>query len=128
MNEQAAFSKKILVIDDDPGITKMISERLKANGYGVLTSTDASEGLEMAFTEAPDLIILDVMMPIINGYNFCRLLKAEKKLKNIPVLMVTGRTEEADKEIGKEVGADAYITKPFEMGDLLGQIKSFLRE
>jgi len=119
--------KKILVIDDDPVIVKMFEGRLKANGYDVLISTDAADGLERAFTQSPDLILLDVMMPVINGYNFCRLVKTEPKYKHIPIIMVTSRVEESDKAIGQEVGADAYVTKPFQMDDVISHIQKLLK-
>ncbi len=128
MTEPSGHKRKILVIDDDPVILKMLSERLKANGYDVHQASEAAVGLDMVFHADHDLIILDVMMPIINGYNFCRLVKTQEKLRSIPIIMVTGRSEETDKEIGEEVGADAYITKPFQMEDILTTIKNFLQK
>ncbi|HQP11075.1 MAG TPA: response regulator, partial [Candidatus Omnitrophota bacterium] len=83
--------KKILVVDDDATITVLLKKYLEKNGYEVAAMNEASEGLEYAMTRKPDLVILDVMMPIINGFNFCRLLKAEEDCKNIPVVMLTSR-------------------------------------
>lgn len=120
-------SKKILVIDDDLTLVKMLENRLQANNYEVLTSTDAAQGLELAIKKIPDLIILDVMMPIINGYNLCRLLKTERGYKNIPIIMLTSRSQEEDRKIGREVGADVYIVKPFKMEALLADIRSLLK-
>ena len=120
--------KRILVVDDDPLTVKILNERLKANNYDVVTAVDAAEGLQLAMSAQPHVIILDVMMPVINGYNFCRLLKSQDKFKRIPIIMVTSRAEEEDKAIGEEVGADAYITKPFKMEDILSHVKSFLKE
>jgi len=126
MADKKTTKAKILVVDDDPGIDKLLETRLTANGYDVLVANDASVGLEMAVKKSPDLIILDVMMPIINGYNICRLLKKEEKLTT-PIIMVTGRTTEEDKEIGKGVGADAYLTKPVNTELLLSTIKDLLK-
>ena len=119
-------SKRILVIDDDPTLTKLTESRLKASGYDVTVSNDAPKGLERAMKESPDLIILDVMMPIVNGYNFCRLLKSEEDHKRIPIIFLTSRAGDDDKKIGEEVGANAYITKPFKMEDLLETVQRLL--
>ena len=121
------LGKKILVVDDDPVGVKVIEARLKANGYNVITSTDAPQGLEMALTINPDLIVLDVMMPIVNGYNLCRLLKSEDTHKGIPIILLTSRTDEKDIAIGQEVGADAYLAKPVHMEDLLKKIVELMR-
>ena len=126
MDEGRRINKKILVIDDDHVVTKMVESRLKANGYEAIVSNDAALGLEIAIKRTPDLIILDVMMPIINGYNMCSLLRAEEKSKKIPIIMLTSRAEERDKAIGQAVGANAYITKPFNMEDLLKKIEELL--
>lgn len=121
------MTKKILVVDDDPIVSKMLGKRLEANGFEALVAQEATVGLEMAIKQLPDLIILDVMMPIINGYNFCRLLKTQNLQKEIPIIMLTGRSEEEDKMIGKEVGADAYFVKPPEMEVVLAKIKELLK-
>jgi len=125
MNEKTS-QKRILVVDDEPSLIKLMETRLRASGYDVLTSVEAPEGLEKAMTEKPDLIILDVMMPIVNGYNFCRLLKASPENKDIPIIFLTSRTGEEDKKIGEEVGANAYLTKPFKIDELLSTIKGFV--
>ena len=119
--------KRILVVDDDPVIVRMLESKLQSNGYEVITSQEATNGLEIAIKEFPDLIILDVMMPIVNGYNFCRLLKSQEKHKDIPIMMLTSRSEAEDRRIGKEVGADAYVLKPFNIDELLGTVRSLLR-
>ena len=121
------LAKQILVIDDDPTLTKMVESRLNANGYAAVTSNDAAVGLEKAMKQIPDLVILDVMMPIINGYNMCTLLKSEQKTRNIPIIMLTSRSEDQDKAIGKEVGVDAYLTKPFKMEELLKTVEDLLK-
>ena len=119
--------KRILVIDDDPSLIKLVGARLTANGYDVLATNDAPSGLEKALKEKPDLIILDVMMPIVNGYNFCRLLKSQEGQKDIPVILLTSRADEKDKKIGEEVGANAYVTKPFNTEELLAIIKDMVK-
>ncbi len=115
--------KKILVVDDDATITVLLKKYLEKNGYEVAAMNEASEGLEYAMTRKPDLVILDVMMPIINGFNFCRLLKAEEDCKNIPVVMLTSRNKLKDIEIGLEMGAEAYLIKPLNVEELLKTIK-----
>ena len=118
--------KTILVIDDDPAQIKILEKKLPENGYVVLTATKAAEGLQQAMDKYPDLIILDVMMPIINGYNLCQLLKNDRKHKTIPIIMLTSRDSEKDKQIGQDVGADAYLVKPLDMPLLLEKIKAFI--
>lgn len=122
------MAKQILVIDDDPVLVKMVQTRLMANGYDVLAANDAALGLETALKKLPDLIILDVMMPIINGYNMCTILKTNEKSKKIPIIMLTARAEEKDKAIGREVGVDAYMTKPFKMEELINQIEALSKK
>jgi len=118
--------KTILVIDDDVIHIKILEKKLPENGYAILTATKAAEGLQLAMTKYPDLIILDVMMPIINGYNLCQLLKNDPKHKHIPIIMLTSRTSEKDKQIGQAVGADIYLMKPLDMIILLERIKDLL--
>ena len=115
--------KKILVVDDDPTLTALVGKFLEKNGYEVTTVTEAVDGLEHAMKKDPDLIILDVMMPIINGFNFCRLLKQEKDKENIPILLLTARNQIKDIEIGLEMGAEAYLVKPLNTAELLKTIK-----
>lgn len=118
--------KKILIVDDETELLKAISIRLKASGYEVLTAQDGQEGLEKARNSNPDLIILDVLMPRLDGYEVCRLLKFDEKHSLIPVIMLTAKTQEVDKAMGKKVGANDYLTKPFETQDLIDKIKKYL--
>ena len=99
---------------------------MKARGYEVLEGYDGEEGLKLAKEQSPDLIILDVMMPKINGYKIARLLKYDSKYKHIPIIMVTARGQETDKLIGEETGADEYITKPFEFEEVLDCVSKYL--
>ena len=120
--------KRILIVDDESSMVEMVKMRLEANNYEVLAAYDGQSGLETAKKEKPDLIILDLMLPRIDGYKVCRMLKFDEKYKMIPIIMFTARAQETDKKTGEEVGADAYITKPFEAQILLGKIKELLGE
>ncbi len=118
--------KKILIVDDEPDVVKLVSARLQSAGYEVISAYDGDEGLAKARQEKPDLIILDLMLPQINGYEICRLLKFDIKYKHIPIVIFTARAQDSDKHMGKEVGADAYIIKPFEPKVLMDKIKELL--
>ncbi|MBF0521998.1 MAG: response regulator [Candidatus Omnitrophica bacterium] len=120
--------KVILVVDDDILSVKLLRSHLSDNGYRVMSSTDAADGLQMAVDERPDLIVLDVMMPIINGYNFCQLLKSQEEYKAIPIIFMTSRDLKEDKEIGKKMGADAYLTKPVVPEELIAAVSKLLNK
>jgi DNA-binding response OmpR family regulator len=122
------MAKKILIVDDEPKIVMMVKNRLEASGYEVLTASDGQEGLDKARSQKPDLIILDVMLPKIDGYKVCRMLKFDEAYKKISIIMFTARAQKEDEQLGKDVGADAYITKPFVAADLLAKIKELLKE
>ncbi len=124
--EKKGNAHKILLIDDDTMFISLVKNRLKSNGYEVVTASEAPAGLEIAMKGSPDLIILDVMMPIINGYNICRLLKSEADCKDIPIILLTARSAEDDQKIGQEVGADAYLFKPLDTNALLNKIRELL--
>lgn len=119
--------RKILVVDDEVQLVEMLKIRLKANGYETLTAYDGREALEKTRKQNPDLIILDLMLPKIDGYKVCRTLKFNKKYKTIPIILFTAKVQELDKKMGSYVGGDAYITKPFESQVLLSKIKELLR-
>jgi DNA-binding response OmpR family regulator len=120
--------KKILVVDDETELLKALSIRLNTSGYEVITASDGQEGLEKAKSLNPDLIVLDILMPKMDGYEVCRMLKFDEKYKSIPVIMLTAKAQDIDKAMGKKVGADDYITKPFETQDLVDKIKKYLGE
>jgi len=120
-------TKRILVVDDETELVKAIEIRLKAAEYEVLTAYDGQEGLDKAKKEKPNLIILDLMLPKMDGYKVCGLLKADTRYNKIPIIMFTARAQESDKQMGKEVGADAYITKPFDAKVLLAKISNLLK-
>jgi DNA-binding response OmpR family regulator len=124
--EAKKTSPKILVIDDDPMIVKLLQTLLVSNGFEVQSSLDAPEGLEIAIKGSPELIILDVMMPLINGFNICRLMKTQESCKGIPIIILTSRATENDRRIAEEVGADAYVAKPFKAQELLDKIRSLI--
>ncbi|HPW45708.1 MAG TPA: response regulator [bacterium] len=120
--------KKILIIDDEVDLVETIKFRLESQGYQVETAYDGQEGLNKAKTIQPDLIILDVMMPKLDDYQVCRLLKFDVKFMHIKVLMLTARGQECDKNIGDDVRADAYMTKPFDGKVLLDKIAAMLKK
>lgn len=123
----SAQKQKILLVDDEKDLVELLSIRLEEAGFEVITSLDGHEGLEKAKREKPDLIILDIMMPKMDGYQFCRLLKFDRQFEKIPILMLTARTQEQDRKTGLTVGADAYITKPYSLPELLNKIRSLLK-
>ena len=118
--------KKILIVDDEVDLVETVRFPLELDGYQVLVSYNGEDALSLARKEKPDLILLDLMLPKLDGYKVCRLLKFDERYKHIPILMLTAKTQEKDKILGKETGADEYITKPFEMDYLLGKVKSYL--
>lgn len=120
------MNKKILVVDDEAQLVDMVKMRLEANNYDVITASDGQLALERARGEKPDLIILDLMLPKIDGYKVCRMLKFDEKYKKIPIIMFTARAQESDMKRGAEVGADAYITKPFDSKLLLNKIEELI--
>jgi len=120
--------KRILVVEDEQDMVFALKLQLQANGYEVSTAFDGQEALDKARKEEPSLIILDLMIPKIEGYKVCRMLKFDEKYKDIPIIMFTARANKEDEDLGYEVGADAYITKPFEPTVLLEKIKELLKE
>ena len=122
------MSQKILVVDDEPEIVSMIEMRLEASGYEVISANDGQEGLDKAKKESPDLIILDVMMPKMDGFKVCGLLKADTRYKNIPILMFTARAQDSDRKTSQDVGADGYINKPLNPEELMNNVKKLLGE
>ena len=119
--------KKILIVDDEQDIVESLKFVLEASDFTCYCAYNGEDGLRLAKELVPDLIILDVMMPKINGFKISRLLKYDAKYKNIPILMVTARTQEEDKLIGEENGADEYITKPFELDEVVKKVEQYLK-
>jgi two-component system response regulator VicR len=119
------MSKKILVVEDEKNIVDILSFNLKREGYETICAYDGEKGLELALSEKPDLILLDLMLPKRNGFDVCKTLRETDR--STPVIMLTAREEESDKVLGLELGADDYITKPFSMRELLARVKANIR-
>ncbi|MEI6862721.1 MAG: response regulator transcription factor [Verrucomicrobiota bacterium] len=122
-----AKPKKILIVDDESDVTELLAYNLKAKGYAVETLNNPNGSIGLARTFLPDLVILDVMMPDLNGIQICRMLRADSKLRLVPVIFLTAKTEEADRIQGLETGADDYICKPFSTKELVLRVQSLLR-
>lgn len=120
----SATSQKILVVEDEPTLVETLTYNLERQGYTVFACGDGHDALQIAKTQRPDLVVLDVMLPSIDGFEVCRMLRQEM---NIPIIMLTARSSEVDKIVGLEVGADDYLAKPFSMRELLARIKAHLR-
>ncbi len=123
MSEETV-NPKVLVVEDEPALVETLEYSLRRQGYDVSVATDGMAALEIARREKPDIIVLDVMLPRLDGYEVCRVLRQEM---NVPILMLTARTDEVDKVVGLEVGADDYMTKPFGMRELMARVKALLR-
>lgn len=121
-------SKTILIVEDEVELVEMVKMRLEANGYKVIAAYNGEDGLYWARKEKPDLILLDLMLPKIDGYEVCGTLKKDKNYADIPICIFTARAQESEKRLGMELGADAYIIKPFEPSALLEKIKELLKE
>jgi DNA-binding response OmpR family regulator len=120
--------KKILVTEDSPTMLAMMKDIVEGAGYSVVTAVDGQEALDKAKKERPDLVILDLMLPKVDGYKVCAMLKFDKNFHNTPVIILTARAGEADKKMGEEVCANAYITKPVEPNTLIAKIKELIKE
>ena len=118
------MAEKVLVVEDEPTLVETLSYNLARQGYAVVTATDGRTALELARRERPDLILLDVMLPELDGIEVCRILRQETA---VPIIMLTARDEEIDKVVGLEVGADDYMTKPFSMRELMARVRALLR-
>ncbi len=117
---------KILVVDDEVNITQILQFSIGAEGFEVITAQNGEDAIEKARREQPDLIILDIMMPKIDGYEACRILKSNPLTKHIPVVLLTAKGREIDKKLGYEVGATDYIVKPFSPNKLIERIHRLL--
>ncbi|HUE76124.1 MAG TPA: response regulator transcription factor [Chloroflexota bacterium] len=115
---------RILVVDDEMTLLQTISYNLRREGHDVITASDGQEAVDSAGRSRPDLIVLDLMLPKIDGFEVCRLIRRDSQ---VPILMLTARADEVDKVVGLEIGADDYMTKPFSMRELLARVKAMLR-
>ena len=115
---------KILIAEDDKTLLDVLKYNLLKEGYSVVTAADGAQAIEIAHVEKPELIVLDIMLPKLDGFEVCRILRKEM---TVPILMLTAKTEEIDKVVGLELGADDYLTKPFSLRELLARIRAMLR-
>lgn len=121
------MASKILIIDDEPDVADILAMNLKAGGYRVVTSDNGEAGLAKAKAEAPNLIVLDLMLPKMSGLEVCKALKRDTATSRIPIIMLTAKSDEVDRIVGLELGADDYVTKPFSPREILLRVQSVLR-
>ncbi len=121
------MKEKILIVEDDKDIIKMLEYNLKKEGFKVIAARDGEDALDLALRQYPNLILLDLMLPGINGLEVCKALKKETKTALIPIIMLTAKSQESDKVVGLELGADDYVTKPFSPRELIARINAVLR-
>ena len=124
--EMEKHDKKILVVDDEPDILKVVTFRVKKLEYEVVTATNGQEALDLIQKEEPDLILLDIELPVMNGYEVCQRVKTNEKLKHIPIIFLTASSASKIAEKVKEFNADDYLIKPFDSEELLKKIKNFI--
>ncbi|MDB9493310.1 response regulator [Spirulina major CS-329] len=121
------MSSKVLVVEDSLAQRQMISDLLRGSGLKVEVASNGEEALKLVETYGPDIVVLDIVMPQMNGYELCRRLKQDPKTQNVPVVMCSSKGEEFDRYWGMRQGADAYIAKPFQPVELIGTVKQLLR-
>ncbi|MCI5217716.1 MAG: response regulator [Candidatus Electrothrix sp. LOE2] len=119
-------ARKLLIVDDSPTELKLITDVFNTSEYDVVTAGDGEAGVEMAMAAKPDLIILDVVMPKMNGFQACRKIKSMPELENIPVILLTSKNQKSDEFWGKKQGADVYLTKPFHTDEVLEAVTNLL--
>ena len=124
--EHAASKRRLLLVDDDEELRCAVGLRFESSGFQVIMAADGLEALRKGRDEHPDLIILDLMLPQLNGYEVCRLLKFDQKFHHIPIILCTARSRQEDKAMGEAVGADAYVTKPFDGQALIAKVQELL--
>ena len=120
------MAKKILIIEDDPAISRLVDYSLKHEGYEVVAATNGLEGIRKAQYEAPDLVILDVMLPGMDGFEICHRLRAESETSQLPILMFSAKAQEIDKDTGLKVGADDYLPKPAAPAEIVSRVEKLL--
>ena len=123
---EAVPDAKVLVVDDDPVIVKLLQVNFEMEGYTVVTANDGAEGLERARAEHPDIVLLDIMMPKMDGLEVTRALKADEATKSIPIILLSAKAQSSDVQAGRDMGADDYLTKPFDPLELLDRVSELL--
>ena len=127
MNENMKKQGRILVVEDNPPIMEQVTRILKDEGYTTYKAVDGMDAITKAKSLVPDLIILDVILPKINGFQVCRLLKNTPQFRDIPVIILSGKKDQSDRDWGIKIGADCYLTKPVDREKLIGTVNSFLQ-
>jgi DNA-binding response OmpR family regulator len=120
------MAKKILVIEDDPATSRLVDYSLRHEGFEVVRASNGLEGIRKAHTEAPDLVILDVMLPGLDGFEICHRLKSDAATARLPIMMFSAKAQEIDKTTGLKVGADEYLTKPAAPAEIVGRVQKLL--
>jgi DNA-binding response OmpR family regulator len=118
---------KVLIVEDEETLVRNLAEKLRGEGFSVLTANDGEEGLERLRGEHPDLIVLDIMLPKLDGLSLCRIIRRDAATAHIPIIMLTARGTEVDKIVGLESGADDYVVKPFGLGEFLARVRAVMR-
>ena len=121
-----AVKRRVLIVDDEPSIAKILRKQMEVAGFDVTVAVDGEEGLAKIRDGRPELVILDVMLPKMNGHQVCAAVKQDPALKAIPILMLTAKAQRQDQEEAKTCGAEAYLTKPFQLDELLGKVRGLL--
>jgi DNA-binding response OmpR family regulator len=124
----AATQSRVLIVDDEPDLRSVLRFGLEAAGFEVLEAADGEQGLKMACDQLPDLVVLDLMLPRVDGYKVCRALKFDDRYRQIPVFILSARSGDTDRRLAMELGADAFVTKPYDMKDLLSRIADRLQK
>ena len=119
---------RVLIVDDEPDLLSVLHFGLEAEGFEVLEASDGEAGFELARREMPDLIVLDLMLPRMDGYKVCRALKFDERYRRIPIIILSARSGETDRRLAMDLGADEYITKPYDMKDLVGRVRARLNQ
>jgi two-component system alkaline phosphatase synthesis response regulator PhoP len=124
---QESSRGRVLVVDDEPDLVRVLEFGLRASGYTVESASDGQEGLKKAREIKPDVILLDLMLPKLDGYKVCRLLKFDDRFKHIPIIILSARTQEGDQALALEMGANRFVTKPYDFSEILGYIETLLK-
>lgn len=127
MTNQESSRGRVLVVDDEPDLVRVLEFGLRASGYTVESASDGQEGLKKAREIKPDVILLDLMLPKLDGYKVCRLLKFDDRFKHIPIIILSARTQEGDQALALEMGANRFVTKPYDFSEILGYIETLLK-